>query len=64
MLAIDMSVALQLVQILPDRRFRHPDHHSEARTRAAFFLEPVQDLHAARLDKPPVEIAMLLARDC
>ena len=53
-LTVDMSVALELLEVLPDRGLRNPERNSQvANARAAFFLEPGQDLHAARFGEQP-----------
>ena len=58
-LAVDVPVGLEPLQVLPDRCFGNAEGRAEiANPRAAFLLQPVEDLHPARLGEQSVQVGI------
>ena len=64
MLPIDVSVRLELLEILPDGRLGDSEGGAEiAHPSASLLLQPVQDLHPPRFGEQPVEVRIAHRRN-
>ena len=58
-LAIDLPVGLEFLKVLSDGGLRNAEGCAQvANPRAAFFLQPGKDFHAARFGEEPIEVGI------